>query len=132
MTNVWDKLTKKIKLTRDGLEHRNWFIDLNEEPGDVAVADLFRPDCWRFVTTRRAHDRAPYLQMLGEGDTIRIIAGDDDFDICVTAALPGGILMTLRGSSTPWDELAEIEAEAVAARRAAAKEKAAELTGDMP
>jgi len=134
--SAWNK--KTVKLTEASFVKRAWVIDLDahfKETGvEITPRDLFDPTLWSNVRTRRLFDRGDVLTSLVEGEMARVVRheGDDPFDIdlCCVAALPGGLVMELRGARTPWNKLLEVEKQAVAKRREAVREAAAAAAGD--
>jgi hypothetical protein len=134
---AWGKAT--IKLTESAYVKRAWVIDLDEhfkETGiEITPRDLFDPTLWANIRTRKLFDRGDNIASLAEGELCRVVRqeGPDPFDIdlvCV-AALPGGLVMGLRGSRTPWGKLVEAEKNAAAQRRQAAQAAAATLVGEV-
>jgi hypothetical protein len=132
-------LNTTIKLTESAYVKRAWCIDLDEhfkETGiDITPGDLFDPTLFANVRTRKLFDRGDILTNLAEGEVCRVVRqeGPDPFDIdlvCV-AALPGGLVMRLRGSHTPWAKLVEIEKDAAIKRRAAVRDAAVAAAGEM-
>jgi hypothetical protein len=135
---AWGKAS--IKLTEAAFVKRAWCIDLDEhfkETGiEITPRDLFDPTLFANVRTRKLFDRGDTLTSLSEGEICRVVRqeGPDPFDIdlvCV-AALPGGLVMQLRGARTPWAKLVEIEKQAAIKRRAAVRDAAVTAAGEMP
>jgi hypothetical protein len=126
-----------VKLTEAAFTKRAWLIDLDahfKETGiDITPRDLFDPTLFENVRTKKLFDRGDILTSLSEGEIARVVkTGPDGFDVdlvCV-AALPGGLVMELRGARTPWDKLVEAEKNASAQRRQAAQAAAATLMGE--
>jgi hypothetical protein len=134
--SAWNKRT--LKLAEASQVKRAWIIDLDahfKETGiEITPRDLFEPSLWENIRTKRLFDRGDNVTSLREGEVCRVVRaeGPDPFDIdlvCV-AALPGGLVMRLRGSHTPWSKLVEAEKSATAQRRHAAQVAAATLMGE--
>src|SRR5262249_23262317 len=136
MTPSWKKSV--VKMTEASYVKRAWVIDLDEHLKETGIsiepADLFDPSLWQNIRTRKLFDRGDNIASLAEGEMARVIRtkGPDPFDIdlCCVAALPGGLVMELRGARTPWRKLIEAEKQSVTKRRQAAQEAAATLVGE--
>ena len=135
--SAWNK--KTVKLAEASYVKRAWVIDLDkhlEETGiEITPRDLFDPTLFCNVRTKKLFDRGDDVTSLREGEVCRVIRqeGPDpyDIDLCCVAALPGGLVMELRGARTPWAKLLEVEKEAVAKRRASVREAAVAAAGDQ-
>src|SRR5262249_25716347 len=134
-TPSWKKPV--VKMTEAQFVKRTWHIDLDEhkkETGmNITPADLFDPTLWSQIRTRKLFDRDDALSGLREGELCRVVRGGPggfDIDLVVKAALPGGLVMALRGADTPWNALVEAEKNAVAKRRQAVQEAAAAVAGE--
>jgi hypothetical protein len=132
---AWGKPT--IKLTESAYVKRAWVIDLDQhfkETGvEITPRDLFDSSLWSNIRTRKLFDRGDVMTSLSEGEICRVVRqeGDDplDIDLQVKAALPGGLIMELRGARTPWSKLVDVEKKAAVQRRQAAQEAAAAVVG---
>jgi hypothetical protein len=136
MAPSWKKPV--VKLTEAAYVMRAWVIDLDEhfkETGiEITPCDLFDPTLFENVRTRKLFDRGDNVTSLREGEICRVVRqeGPDPFDIDLVckAALPGGLIMELRGARTPWGKLVEAEKNAAVQRRQAAQAAAATLMGE--
>jgi hypothetical protein len=136
MAPSWKKPV--VKLTEAAYVKRAWVIDLDEhfkETGiEIEPRDIFDPSLWENIRTRKLFDRGDTLTSLSEGEICRVVRQDGkvpfDIDVVCVAALPGGLIMELRGARTPWNKLVEAEKKAATQRRQAAQVAAATLMGE--
>jgi hypothetical protein len=134
----WKKPT--VKLTEAAFVKRAWVIDLDEhfkETGiEITPRDLFDPSLWANIRTRKLFDRGDNITSLAEGEVARVIRMESpdpfDIDLVCKAALPGGLIMELRGARTPWSNLIEVEKQAAIKRREAVREAAVAAAGETP
>jgi hypothetical protein len=137
-TPSWKKPAVR-QLLPEAFVTRAWVIDLDTHYAETGIEitprDLFDASLWSNIRSRKPFDRGDNLTSLKEGEICRCVRTEGpapfDVDLVCVAALPGGLVMRLRGARTPWDQLQEIEAKALNQRRAAVKVAAAAASGEL-